>query len=131
MWRQVFLVLSIDLYERPHVAVIIARLEVIYPFVLIVIVRLAKPNTTSINFNMTTSDEETRISDEHIFYVELLITSIEQRPLLWNKTLNSYSRRNEKENTVETYIIYNDITNMTFMTPKMMNLHYYNYSQSP
>jgi len=50
----------------------------------------------SIDFNMSSTDEETQILDEDILDVDLLIASVEERPLLWDKTLDSYSDRNEK-----------------------------------
>jgi len=50
----------------------------------------------SIDFNMSSTDEETQILDEDILDVDLLIASVEERPLLRDKTLDSYSDRNEK-----------------------------------
>jgi hypothetical protein len=50
----------------------------------------------SIDFNMSSTDEEIQIPEEDILDVDLLITSVEERPLLWDKTLDSYSDRNEK-----------------------------------
>jgi hypothetical protein len=46
--------------------------------------------------------------EENILDIDLLITSIEERPLLWNKTIDSYSDRNERtkvENVGETYFV--------------------------
>jgi len=43
----------------------------------------------SIDFNMSSTDEDN-------LDVGLLITSVEERPLLWDNTLDSYSDRNDK-----------------------------------
>lgn len=42
--------------------------------------------TMSIDFNMSSTDEEAQILDEDILDVDLLIASVEERPLLWDKT---------------------------------------------
>jgi hypothetical protein len=45
---------------------------------------------------MSSTDEKNHILEEDILGIDLLITSIEEGPLLWDKTLNSYSDQNEK-----------------------------------
>jgi len=45
---------------------------------------------------MSSTDEETQVLDEDIVDVDLLITLVEEKPILWNKTIDSYSDRNEK-----------------------------------
>lgn len=45
---------------------------------------------------MSSTDEEIQVHDEDILDVDLLITLVEENPLLWDKTLDSYSDRNEK-----------------------------------
>ncbi|KAL4104427.1 hypothetical protein QTP88_019728 [Uroleucon formosanum] len=45
---------------------------------------------------MSSTDEEIQVLDEDILDVDLLITLVEENPLLWDKTLDSYSDRNEK-----------------------------------
>lgn len=45
---------------------------------------------------MSSTDEEIQVLDEDILDVDLLITLVEANPLLWDKTLDSYSDRNEK-----------------------------------
>ncbi|KAL4135172.1 hypothetical protein QTP88_006813 [Uroleucon formosanum] len=45
---------------------------------------------------MSSTDEEIQVLDEDILDVDLLITLVEANPLLWDKTLDSYSDGNEK-----------------------------------
>lgn len=47
-------------------------------------------------FNISSTDEEIQVLDEDILDVDLLITLVEENPLSWDKTLDSYSNRNEK-----------------------------------
>jgi hypothetical protein len=43
----------------------------------------------SIDFNMSSTDEEIHILEEDISDIDLLISSVEERPLLWDKALDS------------------------------------------
>jgi len=45
---------------------------------------------------MSSTDEETQVLDEDILDVDLLITLVEEKPILCDKTIDSYSDRNEK-----------------------------------
>jgi hypothetical protein len=50
----------------------------------------------SINFNTYSLDENSQILDKDILDIDPLMTSIEERPLLWKKTMNSYSGQNKR-----------------------------------
>jgi len=64
---------------------------------------------------MSSTDEEIQIREEDILDVDLLIATVDERPKLWDKTLDSHSDRNEKRKC------WRDI--LCIMKPRFKELH--------
>jgi len=73
---------------------------------------------------MSSTDEEIHIFGEDILDVDLLITSVEERPLLWDKMLDSYSDRNKKRKCWrDIFCIMKPILSGSLLSPSKININ--------